>query len=49
LLLLLSLPRIWEPALYGAWFALPLAEVLAIFVSIFFLLKMGKKYYYLGK
>ncbi|MCL2415276.1 MAG: hypothetical protein FWD01_00525, partial [Defluviitaleaceae bacterium] len=48
LILLLTLPRIWEPALYGAWFALPLAEVLAIFVTVFFLIKMGKKYHYLG-
>ena len=49
LALLLTLPRFWEPALYGAWFALPLAEVLAIGVTVFFLVKMGRKYHYLGK
>jgi len=49
LALLLTLPRIWTPALDGAWLALPMAEVLAIAVTVFFLLKMGKKYHYLGK
>ena len=49
LALLLTLPRIWNPALDGAWFALPFAEVLAMGITIFFLLIMGKKYHYLGK
>jgi len=48
LTLLLTLPRIWNPALDGAWLALPMAEVLAIAVTIFFLAKMGRKYHYLG-
>ena len=48
LTLLLTLPRIWEPALDGAWFALPIAEVLAIFMTVFLLIKMGRKYFYLG-
>ena len=46
--LLLTLPRIWDPALDGAWLALPMAEVLAIGVTIFFLRKMGRKYHYLA-
>ncbi|MCL2828468.1 MAG: MATE family efflux transporter [Oscillospiraceae bacterium] len=41
---LVTLPRIWD--LDGVWIALPSAEVLAIFVTIFFLVKMGKKYHY---
>ncbi|MCL2546756.1 MAG: MATE family efflux transporter [Oscillospiraceae bacterium] len=46
LTLLVTLPRIITPSLDGAWLAMPLAEVLAIVVTIFFLRKMGKKYYY---
>ena len=46
LLLLVTLPRIWD--LNGVWIALPMAEVLSIAVTIFFLLKMGKKYHYRG-
>ena len=41
---LVTLPRIWD--LDGVWIALPASEVLAIAVTIFFLVKMGKKYYY---
>lgn len=44
LLLLLTLPRVWD--LTGVWIALPFTEVLAILVTIFFLVKMGKKYHY---
>ena len=44
LALLVTLPRVW--GLDGVWIALPMAEVLAIFVTIFFLIKMGKKYHY---
>ncbi|MCL2587943.1 MAG: MATE family efflux transporter [Oscillospiraceae bacterium] len=44
LALLLTLPRIWD--LTGVWVALPLMEVASIFLTVFFLLKMGKKYYY---
>jgi putative MATE family efflux protein len=46
LALLLTLPRLWD--LNGVWIALPGAEVLSIFVTIFFLIKMGRKYYYRG-
>ena len=42
--LLLTLPRIWD--LTGVWVALPLAEALTIILTIFFLIKMGKKYGY---
>ncbi|MCL2171617.1 MAG: MATE family efflux transporter [Defluviitaleaceae bacterium] len=48
LILLLTLPRIWQPALNGAWLALPLAELLAISLTILFLAKLGKKYHYTG-
>jgi len=44
--LLLTLPRIWD--LTGVWSATPIAESFALLVSIFFLVKMGKKYHYLG-
>ena len=44
LVFLVTLPRLWD--LDGAWLALPLAEVLSIAVTIFFLIKMGKKYHY---
>jgi len=44
LVLLVTLPRVWD--LDGVWIALPMAEVFAIFVTIFFLIKMGKKYQY---
>jgi len=44
---LITLPRIWD--LDGVWLALPLAEVLTIFVTIFFLIKMGEKYHYRGQ
>ena len=44
LTLFLTLPRIW--GLNGVWIALPGAEVLSIFVTVFFLIKMGKKYFY---
>jgi len=44
LVLLVTLPHIWD--LDGAWIALPMAEVLAISVTIFFLVKMGRKYHY---
>jgi len=44
LTLLMTLPRIW--GLDGVWIALPLTEALAIMVTVFFLLKMGKKYKY---
>jgi len=44
LILLVTLPRVWD--LDGVWLALPKAEVLAIFITIFFLIKMGKKYHY---
>ena len=44
LILLITLPRIW--GLDGVWLALPLAEVFGVFVTIFFFVKMGKKYYY---
>jgi len=40
----LTLPVIF--GLTGAWAALPTAEVLAIFVTIFFFIKMKKKYNY---
>ena len=48
LALLLTLPRVWDPALDGAWLALPFAEVLSIVVTIFFIAKMGRKYHYLS-
>ncbi|MCL2407947.1 MAG: MATE family efflux transporter [Defluviitaleaceae bacterium] len=44
LVLLTTLPRIWD--LDGAWIALPIAEVLSIMLTVFFLIRMGKKYYY---
>ena len=44
LILLVTLPNVWE--LTGVWIALPLAEVLSIVLTIFFLIKMGKKYSY---
>jgi len=44
--LLLTLPHIWD--LTGVWSATPIAEALAILVSIFCLVKMDKKYHYLG-
>ena len=44
LLLLVTLPRAWD--LNGAWIALPFAELLSITLTIFFLIKMGGKYYY---
>jgi len=44
LVLLITLPRVWD--LDGVWLALPLAEVLSIAVTVFFLVKMGKKYHY---
>jgi len=47
LVLLLTLPRILDPALDGAWLALPAAEVLSIGLTVFFLLKFGTKYHYL--
>jgi len=43
--LLALMPRIF--GLDGAWFAMPIVETLAICVTTFFLLKMGKKYHYL--
>jgi len=42
--LLLTLPRVLD--LNGVWMALPLAEVLTVALSIFFLVKMGQKYHY---
>ena len=42
--LLLTLPRVMD--LNGVWAALPLAEVLTVALSIFFLVKMGRKYHY---
>ena len=42
--LLILLPMQWD--LNGVWLALPLAEVLSIAVSAFFLLKMAKRYGY---
>ncbi|MCL2176946.1 MAG: MATE family efflux transporter [Firmicutes bacterium] len=47
LVLLLTLPRIWD--ITGAWIALPGAEILTVFVTVFFFIKMGKKYGYLGR
>jgi len=44
LALLLTLPRMWY--LTGVWVALPSAELLSIMVTIFFLIKMRKKYNY---
>jgi len=44
LVLLIALPRVWD--LDGVWIALPFAEVLSIVVTVFFLVKMGKKYHY---
>ena len=44
LVLLVTLPRAWN--LTGVWIALPLAEVLSITLTIFFLAKMGTKYRY---
>ena len=44
LILLVTLPNIWD--LTGVWIALPLAEVLSIILTIFFLIKLGKKYNY---
>ncbi|MCL2563854.1 MAG: MATE family efflux transporter [Oscillospiraceae bacterium] len=44
LVLLVTLPRVW--GIDGAWFALPLAEVLSITVTVFFLVRMGRKYSY---
>ena len=38
------LPRMW--GLTGAWLSTPMAEVLGIFVTLFFLVKMRKKYGY---
>ncbi|MCL2368407.1 MAG: MATE family efflux transporter, partial [Oscillospiraceae bacterium] len=46
LVLLVTLPRVWD--LDGVWIALPAAEVLSIFVTVFFLIKMGRKYHYRG-
>jgi len=46
LILLVTLPRIINPALDGAWLAMPIAEVLAIGITVFFLVKMGRKYHY---
>jgi len=47
LILLVTLPRVW--GLDGVWVALPLAEVLAITLTMFFLWKMGDKYMYRAK
>ena len=44
LVLLLTLPR--AMGIDGAWLALPLAEVLALALSIIVVLKLGKKYKY---
>ena len=45
--LLILLPMAWD--LNGVWLALPLAEVLSIVVTAFFLLKMGRRYGYRGE
>lgn len=45
--LIIILPQIF--ALNGVWLALPLAEVLSIALTIFFLIKMSKKYHYRGE
>jgi len=45
--LLLTLPRVM--GIDGAWLALPLAEALAMIVTVVIVIKMGKKYKYLGK
>jgi Na+-driven multidrug efflux pump len=42
--LLILLPGVWD--LNGVWVALPFAEVLSIGITIFFFIKMGKKYGY---
>jgi Na+-driven multidrug efflux pump len=47
LILLVTLPRVWD--LDGVWVALPLAEVLAVVLTVFFLWKMGDKYMYRSK
>ena len=44
LTLFVTLPRIWN--VDGVWITLPAAEALSIVLTIFFLMKMGKKYYY---
>ena len=41
---LLTLPRVFD--LTGVWISWPLAEGLAILLSMFLLLKMGKRYHY---
>jgi len=47
LILLVTLPRVWD--LDGVWVALPLSEVLAIALTVFFLWKLGDKYMYRAK
>jgi len=44
LIFLVTLPNIL--GLTGVWVALPLAEVLSVVLTIFFLIKMGTKYHY---
>ena len=44
LILLVTLPRVWN--LDGVWVALPLAEALAIALTVFFLWTLGDKYMY---
>ena len=46
IVLLATLPH--TMGLDGAWVALPLVEVLGVFVTVFFLWKMGRKYHYLS-
>lgn len=42
--LIVTLPSVWD--LTGVWIALPKAEALSMVLTVFFLVKMGKKYKY---